>query len=1163
MTRVFYNILEISAAVSAVILIVLILSNWLNKKFTAKWRCWVWLILAVRLLIPFNYHVPEPPVNVAVPESTVTVHMPAQRSRSQVPARSAPEKITEQHAGEEDTAVQQEYENSGRTFSVGEIAAVAWALGAAAFMAYQLTKYFVFRKNIMRWSRPEEDAACRAAFSFAVRDMNIRGGIQLRRSKKISSPMMTGFFRPILFLPEAEYAGGELKMILRHELVHYKRRDIWYKFVITAANAVHWFNPVVWLMPREAAKDIEFVCDAEVTKGMDGADRKLYGEAILSAVSKGERCKTAFSTYFYGGKKTMKERIAKIFDTKKKRRGIAALCAVAAAAAVFGLFVAYGTKAPRVKVTIESTKAYLNVEGTDKAVEDSLFVPVIEKTKVDAIPYAAEGSEVRLSFSGKKPDKVAVTDVLINSTGKYKYSKNIKPENLNIDEKGGAYSFTVKKNVASYLSSDSRANDIYGYCITAKYGEKSYFYPFVLKIRSDNDTKVIKYDRFEVSVPKAWQMSENILKNNGKMCSFEVMNYDPSEPFSQLYGNHVEELSKKQLTGFTYPTTMVTLRRTQPAAADDTSYTDELNFFIIPDNSNVAYLINFNSDKVKESEALKIVKSFTILHSEIIDDVSAGIVKDNSDINITNEFVSYDYNYIALFGSLKNDKKQGAAVVYPVEKPANKKQVLTQDKHGSVKAVQTGKRTSTVNVTADDGYGWVFNVFNGFTGGHKSGEKFTSVEVAHNRILNDNDFYNLNYQGFIPEIDYASDSRVVFHGYFGLFVYDIQKQNITQSLNLDEIGCGNIQGSEYTSVFVSKDGKTVYMDSGGNDTDDYMYQYDIDSDSLKQVPYREMNDYYKKRGSIEKVLPGRTENTGGMYAELDNDRLIYFDDGGDSLTRNLRLVVYNKKSKSEETAYKVFKNWPRVNTSAKKEASWEEVSPAYRVKASVQKVNAKNGKLVSLTVKMTDDLPQNKDNTEVSYEYYTYCGKEIEIYFEDMDFSGELQSKVKKGKQIIITFAQFEKPNDGQVFDAALAKWLFYQDENNRYKNTEGGTLDLSSLETETKYFAYLSGLNVKTNTLTADLAEWITSDETGRMKELDLNKDDDMPSGFYIYNPKVDKKTFKLNTKAGFYIYDTNTQKTDENGMKKRIDEKKGKGAFWLTVKNGEVVKAEEEYIP
>ncbi len=94
-------------------------------------------------------------------------------------------------------------------------------------------------------------------------------------------------------------------------------------------------------------------------------------------------------------------------------------------------------------------------------------------------------------------------------------------------------------------------------------------------------------------------------------------------------------------------------------------------------------------------------------------------------------------------------------------------------------------------------------------------------------------------------------------------------------------------------------------------------------------------------------------------------------------------------------------------------------------------------------------------------------------------------------------------------------------------------------------------------------MAEWITSDETGRMKELDLNKDDDMPSGFYIYNPKVDKKTFKLNTKAGFYIYDTNTQKTDENGMKKRIDEKKGKGAFWLTVKNGEVVKAEEEYIP
>lgn len=357
------------------------------------------------------------------------------------------------------------------------------------------------------------------------------------------------------------------------------------------------------------------------------------------------------------------------------------------------------------------------------------------------------------------------------------------------------------------------------------------------------------------------------------------------------------------------------------------------------------------------------------------------------------------------------------------------------------------------------------------------------------------------------------------------------------------------------------------MDSTGNDEDDYMYKYDINSDDLEQVPYKEINDAYKKHGDIEKVLPNRTENIGDMYAAIDNDNFVYLQDGGGSLARNLELVVYNKKTKASKV-YNVYKNWPRYLTPnivnpTQNNGTWQEISPVNRVKATVQNVNAKNGKLVSLAIKMTDDLPENKDTTKDSYDYYTYYGKETEIYFEDMDFSGELPSKVQKGKQIIITFAQFVKPNEGQVFDAALSKWLYYQNGGSQYENADGNKLDGSSLYAETKYFTFLSSLDVKTNTLTADPAEYITLSEDGRIKDLNLSRKDFNVIGFHVYNPKADKKTFKISTNARLYLWDTNTQKTDIHGMKKRIDAKKGKGAFWLTVKNDTVVKIEEQYLP
>lgn len=100
----------------------------------------------------------------------------------------------------------------------------------------------------------------------------------------VGTPMMTGLFHPVLLLPHEDYEPAALRFILRHELCHLKRHDLAYKLVLTAANAVHWFDPLVYWMLRQADEDVELACDSRATEGMTHAERTTYGETLLAAV---------------------------------------------------------------------------------------------------------------------------------------------------------------------------------------------------------------------------------------------------------------------------------------------------------------------------------------------------------------------------------------------------------------------------------------------------------------------------------------------------------------------------------------------------------------------------------------------------------------------------------------------------------------------------------------------------------------------------------------------------------------------------------------------------------------------------------------------------------------------------------------------------------------
>ena len=154
------------------------------------------------------------------------------------------------------------------------------------------------------------------------------GRIGFCRCDSIGSPMLVGISRPRIVLPQVAFEGNELYFVLKHELVHYKRKDLCYKLLVLAATAIHWFNPIVYLMAKAIGALCEMSCDDNVIHCASDEIRWHYSETIIGVVKYHSGLNTALSTSFNGGKKGMKKRILSIMDHGRKRAGILVICAV-------------------------------------------------------------------------------------------------------------------------------------------------------------------------------------------------------------------------------------------------------------------------------------------------------------------------------------------------------------------------------------------------------------------------------------------------------------------------------------------------------------------------------------------------------------------------------------------------------------------------------------------------------------------------------------------------------------------------------------------------------------------------------------------------------------------------------------------------------------------
>lgn len=288
MAELLISYLRISFSASVMILAVLLVRPILRKA-PRNITCLLWLLVALRLLLPF---VLESPISLQprpISEVGSVTEVVSQ------PILPAPDVLPEAQSSQE-TQLQQSVTEVQTHASVNNqpltVMTILWCIGGLGLLIY-------------------------AAVSLAVLHHRVRDAIRcpdgVWESDRIADAFLLGYWKPRIYLPII-LPHGDREMVVAHERSHQSRGDQWWKLLGLICLSIHWFNPLVWLSFWLMCRDIEEACDEKVIRNLDLEKRKHYSMALLNS---GKRLSGFLSYPVSFGEVDLKHRIKSVLSYRK------------------------------------------------------------------------------------------------------------------------------------------------------------------------------------------------------------------------------------------------------------------------------------------------------------------------------------------------------------------------------------------------------------------------------------------------------------------------------------------------------------------------------------------------------------------------------------------------------------------------------------------------------------------------------------------------------------------------------------------------------------------------------------------------------------------------------------------------------------------------------
>ena len=261
-----------------------------GKRIPAFWKHCLWLLVALRLVIPVLPDSPFSWKNWTVQETktlpALEAYVPSGQPQNTQPHRyESAESRGLSQAPNPVVSPTQPSLVSGKNW--GAMAAWGWFLIASALLTFSLLRGFLFHQKIRRFTSTKSNDHLSALLDEVASERSAQFtncAETIRVTDAVTSPALTGIFRPEILLPSGlvgEISDRDLCHILRHELAHHRRRDVWTNWLLTILQAVHWFNPLVWWAFHRTRIEAERATDASVLRDIGESERVSYGDALI------------------------------------------------------------------------------------------------------------------------------------------------------------------------------------------------------------------------------------------------------------------------------------------------------------------------------------------------------------------------------------------------------------------------------------------------------------------------------------------------------------------------------------------------------------------------------------------------------------------------------------------------------------------------------------------------------------------------------------------------------------------------------------------------------------------------------------------------------------------------------------------------------------------
>lgn len=287
-------ILSVSIMATITVVFIMLIQRILHKRIKPRWHYLMWLLVLVRLLLPWHL------------ESNFSIYNWI----------SYPNSVHEFDSAAV-IGTQEEFAGSGATENLlHKYAMYVWLLGIVLFASYTIVINRKFTLKITKETRPITDIRIIQLFAQCQQLMSIHKPVTLVSSDKITMPTLFGFRNPKLIISQTainRLSQEQLQHVFLHELAHCKRNDIGVNWLMQVLLIIHWFNPVLWYAHQRMREDQEIASDALALSYLEPAQKEAYGYTLIQLLENYVRpISVPGNVHLSGNKSQLKRRIMMI-----------------------------------------------------------------------------------------------------------------------------------------------------------------------------------------------------------------------------------------------------------------------------------------------------------------------------------------------------------------------------------------------------------------------------------------------------------------------------------------------------------------------------------------------------------------------------------------------------------------------------------------------------------------------------------------------------------------------------------------------------------------------------------------------------------------------------------------------------------------------------------